>query len=88
MLQDVVQGAIAVNLASLQFFWPEILLTAAILLIVVVDLILTQNKKALLTAITLLVLVGSLFSISALYDQDARSLFMGMVALDSFALFF
>tara|TARA_B100001123_G_scaffold450029_1_gene618128 strand:- start:2904 stop:4436 length:1533 start_codon:yes stop_codon:yes gene_type:complete len=88
LLQDVVQGAIAVNLASLQFFWPEILLTAAILLIVVVDLILTENKKGLLTAITLLVLVGSLFSISTLYDQDARSLFMGMVALDNFALFF
>ena len=88
LLSDVVQNAITVNVGSLQFFWPEILLTAAILLIVAVDLILTENKKGILTAITLLVLVGSLFSISALYDQNAQSLFMGMVALDNFALFF
>ena len=85
---EAIEYAIAVNLDGLQYIWPEIIITVAIIGIVTVDLILTGKKKALLTGLTLLVLVVCLFSIADLYDQPPRSLFMGMIALDGFALFF
>ena len=87
-MAEAIKNAVAVNLDGLQYIWPEIIITAAIIGIVTVDLILTGKKKALLTGISLLVLVVCLFSIAGLYNEAPRSLFMGMIALDGFALFF
>ena len=84
----MIEHAVAVNLSSLSYIWPEVILTAAILIIVVVDLIAGGGKKGLLTGMALAALVICLVAVVDLYDEAPRSLFLGMAALDGFALFF
>ena len=88
MLPEAIARAVAVNLESLSYFWPEVILTLAILVIVVVDLIVSGKKVGLLTGLTLAALGVCLFAIVGLYDEEPRALFMGMMALDGFSLFF
>ena len=68
-MSEAIEKAVALNLSSLGYIGPEIVLTAAILLIVVVDLILSARKRAALTAITLAVLVVCLVVTARLYDE-------------------
>ena len=88
MLSEALQHAIALNVDSLQYIRPELILTLTIVGVVLVDLVLSGKKKAVLTGLVLAGLVISLFSIWGLYDEEPRSLFSGMIALDGFALFF
>ncbi len=87
-MANVIENAVAVNLSSLSYIWPEVILTAAIMIIVVVDLIAKGKKKGLMTGMTLAALVICLIAVVDLYDEAPRSLFLGMAALDGFALFF
>jgi len=87
-LTEAFQKAIDLNIGSVAYAWPELILTIAIFLIVVVDLVMTGEKRAILTVMTLVALGATLVATSSLYDEAPRSLFAGMVALDGFALFF
>ena len=74
------------NIASLDFFWPETILTGTILFVVLLDLFL-KNKRVL----GLLALAGCLASLWAtlqLYGASGGWLFHRMVVLDNFSLFF
>ena len=88
LLDKTIENAVAVNLSSLGYIWPEVVLTASIMIIIVVDLIVGGRKKGLMTAMTLASLVVCLIAVADLYDEAPRSLFLGMAALDGFALFF
>ncbi len=48
----------------------------------------TGDKRTVLTAMTLVALGATLVSTASLYGEEPRALFVGMVALDGFALFF
>lgn len=87
-MTDLIQQAIAANLNSLNLAMPEIILTLGILVIVTVDLIVSGDKKSLMTGLTVVTLVAALVSIVQLYDQPPQSLFAGMLSLDPFSLFF
>ncbi len=67
---------------------PEIIVTVGILVIVAVDLIVSGDKKGLMTTLTVVTLFAALLSVVSLYDQPAQSLFNGMLSLDPFGLFF
>lgn len=74
------------NVASLDFFYPEAVLTGTILLVIVVDLVL-KNKRVL----GLLSVAGCLLSLWAtlqLYGASGGWLFHRMMVLDNFSLFF
>ncbi len=74
------------NLESLKFFYPEIILTGTILILVLLDLLL-KNKKGL----PLFAAVGSLFSLWATLELSGTPggwLFYRMIILDNFSLFF
>ena len=76
------------NLNSLSYFIPELFLTAAILVLIIVDLILKQDKKVYLAYLTA---ASSLIAVILTWQQiqmPASSLFMGMIVIDSFGIFF
>jgi len=76
------------NLNSLLYFIPELFLTAAILVLIIVDLILKNEKKvivAYLTAAT--TVVATVLSYQQFFLPET-ALFQGMIVLDSFAVFF
>jgi NADH-quinone oxidoreductase subunit N len=74
------------NLASLDFFWPESILTGTILLVIMLDLVL-KNKRV----VGILSLLGCLLALGAtlqLYGSSGGWLFQRMIVLDNFSLFF
>jgi NADH-quinone oxidoreductase subunit N len=74
------------NIGSLSFFYPEIILSVTILVLIVVDLI-ARNKRSL----ALIAMVGSaasLFATFDLYSAQPGWLFHRMMILDNFSLFF
>jgi len=76
------------NLNSLSYFIPELFLTAAILVLIIVDLVLKQDKKVF---VAYLAAASSLIAVILAWQQlqmPASSLFMGMVILDPFGIFF
>ncbi len=76
------------NFESLSLFLPELAVTAAILLIVVVH-VAGRNPKSAAPAVLSLAGVGAALLFTALQTPTpASSLFDGMVALDGFAVFF
>jgi len=74
------------NLDSLSFFYPEIILTGTILLIVVLDLLVKSHRS--LATMAMLGCVGSLLASFDLYSAQQGWLFHRMIALDNFSLFF
>lgn len=74
------------NLESLSFFYPEIILSGTILLLIVVDL-LVRNQRVLAT-IAVVGCVGSLLATFDLYSAQQGWLFHRMIVLDNFSLFF
>jgi NADH-quinone oxidoreductase subunit N len=74
------------NLASLSHFLPELLLTAGVLLLVIVDLIL--RNKAPLGDLALIVTAGALVLIAIEPAQRGAWLFHRMLVFDAFAVFF
>jgi NADH-quinone oxidoreductase subunit N len=74
------------NIASLSFFYPELILSGTILLLIVVDL-LARNKRGL----AMIALAGSAAGLIAtfdLYGAQPGLLFHRMMILDNFSLFF
>ena len=76
------------NLNSLQYFVPELFLTAAILVIIIADLLLKKEKKVVTAYLTAASLVVTFFLVFQQYGHPFTSLFEGMIVLDSFAVFF
>ena len=74
------------NLASLNFFYPEIILTCTILLLIVVDLMVRSQRA--LAALGIIGCVTSLIATFNLYGAQQGWLFHRMIILDNFSLFF
>lgn len=74
------------NLASLELFYPEIVLTGTIVLLTILDLV-VANKRS-LGYVGLAGAVVSLAYALQLYDAPQALLFHQMVVLDGFSLFF
>lgn len=76
------------NLNSLSYFIPELFLTAAILVLIIVDLVLKQDKKV---VVAYLAAASSLIAVVLAWQQlqmPSSPLFMGMIVLDPFSIFF
>ncbi len=79
------------SIESLRYFLPELTLTAVTIGIVIVDLVLKKNKKAVLSSVAFLGLLLALFATWRLGEQlpdSGESIFFGMIARDPFAVFF
>jgi NADH-quinone oxidoreductase subunit N len=74
------------NVASLSFFYPEFILSATILLLIVLDLIAIRRRG--LALIALVGCVASLIATLDLYSAQPGYLFHRMMILDNFSLFF
>ena len=74
------------NLESLSFFYPEIILSGTILLLIVVDLFVRSQRT--LATIAVIGCVGSLLATFDLYSAQQGWLFHRMIILDNFSLFF
>src|SRR5687767_9591752 len=74
------------NIGSLDFFYPELILSGTILLIIVLDLLVRAKQR-----LALMALVGSVAALVAtfdLYSAQPGWLFHRMIILDNFSLFF
>src|SRR5215510_10118264 len=74
------------NLESLSFFYPELILSGTILLLIVVDLLVRSQRT-----LAILVVIGCVASLIAtfdLYSAQQGWLFHRMIILDNFSLFF
>jgi NADH-quinone oxidoreductase subunit N len=74
------------SLASLRLFYPELLLAAGTLAIILIDLLL--REKAILGDLSLLIAAGALLLIGLEAHNAGAWLFNRMLVYDSFALFF
>ncbi len=74
------------NVASLTFFFPEIILTLTILLLIVLDLM--AESKRWLSLIAIAGCIAALISTFDLYSAQPGWLFHRMMVLDRFSLFF
>jgi NADH-quinone oxidoreductase subunit N len=74
------------NIASLSFFLPEIILSATILLLIVLDLL--ARRKDVLGPIAAIGCVVALIVTFDLYSAQPGLLFHRMIVLDGFSLFF
>ena len=74
------------NVASLTYFYPEIILSATILLLIVVDLIAHSRRWP--AALALIGCLGSLIVTFDLYSAQPGMLFHRMIVLDNFSIFF
>jgi len=74
------------SLASLRYFYPELLLTAGMLILVLIDLVL--RDKAILGDLALIIAAGALLAIGLEPHSTGAWLFSRMLVYDSFALFF
>jgi NADH-quinone oxidoreductase subunit N len=74
------------NVASLSFFYPELILSGTILLLIVLDLV-ARNKRG-LAMIALLGSAAALIATFDLYGAQPGLLFHRMMILDNFSLFF
>jgi NADH-quinone oxidoreductase subunit N len=76
------------NIASLQYFYPELLLSLGIIAVLLADLFLPQSRKGWLAGITGIILAGTLAATLAQYSLGEAALFTRMLALDPLAIFF
>ena len=74
------------NLESMSFFYPEMILSGTILLLIVVDLLVRSERT--LATIAVIGCVGSLVATFDLYSAQQGWLFHRMIILDNFSLFF
>src|SRR5947207_4028590 len=74
------------NVASLSFFYPEFILSATILLLIVVDLVARSPRG--IAMIALIGCFGCLVATLDLYSAQQGWLFHRMIILDGFSLFF
>ncbi|MEO1053805.1 MAG: NADH-quinone oxidoreductase subunit N [Bacteroidota bacterium] len=74
---------------SLSQFYPELILSGAIILLVLVDLILKRKGQTVYVAMALASLSLVFVSLVTQWNQDPQvSLFLGMISLDRFAIIF
>ena len=74
------------NVGSLSFFYPELILSGSVLLIIILDLMVRSKRNLALIALT-----GSAAALIAtldLYSAQPGWLFHRMIVLDNFSLFF
>jgi NADH-quinone oxidoreductase subunit N len=74
------------NFASLSFFYPEMILTGTILLLVFLDLVVKSRRV--LAAVATVGCIASLVATFDLYSAPPGWLFHRMIILDNFSLFF
>ena len=74
------------NVASLSYFYPELILSATILLLIILDLI-AQSRRG-IAMIALVGCFGALIATVDLYGAQPGWLFHRMMVLDNFSLFF
>src|SRR5262244_2220165 len=74
------------NLASLSFFYPEIILSTTILLLIILDLLVRSRIG--LAIVAIIGCVGALVASCDLYSAQGGWLFHRMIVLDNFSLFF
>lgn len=74
------------NIASLSFFLPEIVLSATILLLIVLDLL--ARRKDVIGPVAAIGCVIALIATFDLYSAQSGLLFHRMIVLDGFSLFF
>ena len=74
------------NLASLDFFYPELILSGTVLLIIVLDLLVRSKSR--LAWVALAGSAGALIATLDLYSAQPGWLFHRMIILDDFSLFF
>ncbi len=77
------------NIASLKYFYPEVSLIGAVIVLIVLDLAFKGRRGHWQAWVALAGLAPALaFSIDLYAGGESGSLFTGMLALDSFAGFF
>ncbi len=76
------------NLNSIQYFIPELFLTAAILALIIVDLFLKRKQKSIIAYLSAAASLVAGFLAYQQFSLPATSIFQGMLVLDSFAIFF
>ncbi len=76
------------NLISLNYFLPELLLTGLIIVLVIADLFLKDERSPWLSFVALAGCVVVLLSVIAQFDLGSRSLFQHMLVVDPFSVFF
>jgi NADH-quinone oxidoreductase subunit N len=74
------------NVASLRYFFPELLLAVGTLAIILIDLVIKDKSR--LGDIALIFAAGALLLIGLEPDSSGAWLFHRMIVLDSFAVFF
>ncbi|MBN2318191.1 MAG: NADH-quinone oxidoreductase subunit N [Acidobacteria bacterium] len=75
-------------LSDLKQFYPEIILTAALLLVVIGDLAFPRIRRNLSFVLTAAGLVAAMIFSIRLFEQDPGTLFFGVLSLDPMAVFF
>jgi len=76
------------NLQSLDFYWPELILTGVIVLAIILDLLLDKKDSG---KVGWVLILGLITVALAIYIQDGTkttTLFMDSIVLDPFASFF
>ena len=74
------------NLLSISLFWPELVLTATILIAIIVDIFSVPNRAS---KVSNLVIIGLLTTLAAVFltNHSPTTLFMDSLAFDRFASF-
>jgi len=75
-------------LMDLKNFYPEIIITAALLCVIVVDIGFPRIRKSLVFFITALGLILAFLSAISLFKTPAGAMFYGVIAIDQMAAFF
>jgi NADH-quinone oxidoreductase subunit N len=76
------------NLQSLPYFYPELILIAAILVVILSDITFKTLRNVLNPLLTIASLLLAIYFCVQINHAPAGSLFQGMLAVDSFAQFF
>lgn len=76
------------NIESVAYFWPEIILTGVILILILSDLLLKEKRSAWTSFIALAGLIVVFVSVLMQFKMGTRPIFYQMFTLDPFALFF
>jgi NADH-quinone oxidoreductase subunit N len=76
------------NINSVSFFIPELFLTAAIMVVIIVDLAVKNARQLVTPFLTIAALLVTTFLAFNQYEMGQHSLFFGMIVLDPFSIFF
>lgn len=76
------------NLNSLDYFFPELVLTGVVLLLILADLFLGKDKSPWMSILALIGTAIVAMTVMSQYDLGDRSIFNDMLVVDHFSLFF